>query len=64
MAEGSSRFGSLVTPHFILCPVALRPHDPRVRCTCDPVKLAAALEAERKRRVPDGCVLHTRPATG
>lgn len=53
-----------MTPHFILCPVALRPHDPRVRCTCDPVKLAAALEAERKRRVPDGCVLHTRPATG
>ena len=33
--------------HF-LCAVVLRPHDPRVRCTCDPVKLAAAIERERR----------------
>lgn len=36
-------------PHLHLCGVYLYPHRPR--CTCDPVKRAAAVERERLLRV-------------
>jgi hypothetical protein len=54
-----------MTPHFILCPRALRPHDDRAPCTCDPERLAAAIERQReaqgKRGERSGALSRTEP---
>jgi uncharacterized protein (DUF362 family) len=39
----------MTAPHFVLCPRSLLPHRPEAPCTCDPARLAAAIERERER---------------